>query len=193
MQKNCDISDAHHARDMTMCTYLLEMREYFRWEHDIPARPAAAARTNSAAGSRSARRAGANSRARPSSPLPVGDAHYDPFAIEAINREAESRRPGLWRRLRPLPQTPFLPRRTAAAREARRLRGAGDRLRVCARHHRPARRLPERRHLRAPGRAAALAVGEGRTVERESGATARSRRRSTATATAPIRAAGWSA
>jgi hypothetical protein len=36
VQHNCDISDARHARDMTMCTYLLEMREFYRWEHDIP-------------------------------------------------------------------------------------------------------------------------------------------------------------
>ena len=31
VQKNCDISDARHARDYTMCVYLLKMREYYRW------------------------------------------------------------------------------------------------------------------------------------------------------------------
>ena len=36
VQKNCMIADARHARDMTMCTFLLEMREYFRWEMEIP-------------------------------------------------------------------------------------------------------------------------------------------------------------
>ncbi len=36
VQKNCTITDARHARDMTMCTFLLEMREYFRWEMEIP-------------------------------------------------------------------------------------------------------------------------------------------------------------
>ena len=36
VQKNCTIADARHARDMTMCTFLLEMREYFRWEMEIP-------------------------------------------------------------------------------------------------------------------------------------------------------------
>lgn len=36
VQKNCTIADARHARDMTMCTFLLEMREYYRWEMDIP-------------------------------------------------------------------------------------------------------------------------------------------------------------
>ena len=33
---NCHIADAQHATDYTLCVYLLKMREYFRWEHDIP-------------------------------------------------------------------------------------------------------------------------------------------------------------
>ena len=33
VQKNCDISDAHHAANYTLCVYLLKMREYFRWEN----------------------------------------------------------------------------------------------------------------------------------------------------------------
>lgn len=36
VQKNCDISDAQFAGDLTMCTFLLKMRELYRWEHDIP-------------------------------------------------------------------------------------------------------------------------------------------------------------
>lgn len=36
VQKNCDIADANFARNMTMCTYLLEMREFFRWENELP-------------------------------------------------------------------------------------------------------------------------------------------------------------
>ena len=36
VQKNCHITDARYARDMTMCTYLLEMRQYYRWEHEVP-------------------------------------------------------------------------------------------------------------------------------------------------------------
>jgi hypothetical protein len=35
VRTNCHISDARHARDMTMCTYLLEMRELYRWERGI--------------------------------------------------------------------------------------------------------------------------------------------------------------
>jgi hypothetical protein len=33
---NCHISDARHAREMTMCNYLLEMRELYRWERGVP-------------------------------------------------------------------------------------------------------------------------------------------------------------
>lgn len=36
VQKNCHISDAQHAGDLTLCTYLLKMREFYRWENDIP-------------------------------------------------------------------------------------------------------------------------------------------------------------
>lgn len=36
VQTNCDIADARHARDMSMCNYLLAMRDYYRWERQIP-------------------------------------------------------------------------------------------------------------------------------------------------------------
>lgn len=36
MQRNCDIADAHHADGKSLCTYLLGMREYFRWETGLP-------------------------------------------------------------------------------------------------------------------------------------------------------------
>jgi len=35
VQANCDIADARHAGDLTLCTYLMEMREFYRWEHGI--------------------------------------------------------------------------------------------------------------------------------------------------------------
>lgn len=31
VQHNCDLADAQHARDASLCTYLLGMRELFRW------------------------------------------------------------------------------------------------------------------------------------------------------------------
>lgn len=36
VQHNCAISDARYARDYSMCIYLLRMREFYRWKHDIP-------------------------------------------------------------------------------------------------------------------------------------------------------------
>ena len=32
VQHNCHISDARHGGEYGLCTYLLRMREYFRWE-----------------------------------------------------------------------------------------------------------------------------------------------------------------
>jgi len=36
VQRNCDISDARYAGDYGLCTFLLKMREYYRWENDLP-------------------------------------------------------------------------------------------------------------------------------------------------------------
>ncbi len=36
VQANCDIADAHHARDTTLCNYLMGMRELYRWEQELP-------------------------------------------------------------------------------------------------------------------------------------------------------------
>jgi hypothetical protein len=36
VRANCHISDARHATDYTLCVYLLKMREYYRWENDLP-------------------------------------------------------------------------------------------------------------------------------------------------------------
>jgi hypothetical protein len=36
VQRNCDVADARHAREATMCIYLLQMRELYCWEHELP-------------------------------------------------------------------------------------------------------------------------------------------------------------
>lgn len=36
VQANCDLADALHAREKSLCTYLLGMREYFRWSTRLP-------------------------------------------------------------------------------------------------------------------------------------------------------------
>lgn len=35
VQRNCQIADSRHAQDYTLCTYLLKMREHYRWAHDL--------------------------------------------------------------------------------------------------------------------------------------------------------------
>lgn len=35
VQRNCDIADARHGAELTLCTYLLQMREFFRWERGL--------------------------------------------------------------------------------------------------------------------------------------------------------------
>lgn len=36
VQRNCDLADALHAADLSLCTYLLEMRELYRWQQGLP-------------------------------------------------------------------------------------------------------------------------------------------------------------
>lgn len=36
VQRNCDIVDARHGSDYGMCTYLMKMRERYRWERGLP-------------------------------------------------------------------------------------------------------------------------------------------------------------
>ncbi|NEX21154.1 hypothetical protein G3480_12660 [Thiorhodococcus mannitoliphagus] len=36
VQYNCNISDARHGADYSLCIYLMKMREYFRWEQRLP-------------------------------------------------------------------------------------------------------------------------------------------------------------
>ncbi|NEV60451.1 Sfum_1244 family protein [Thiorhodococcus minor] len=36
VQYNCNVSDARHGADDSLCIYLMKMREYFRWERRLP-------------------------------------------------------------------------------------------------------------------------------------------------------------
>ena len=35
VQSNCNIADARHAADLSLCIYLLQMREFYRWEQGL--------------------------------------------------------------------------------------------------------------------------------------------------------------
>jgi len=86
VQRNCDISDARYGRDMTLCTYLLEMRELYCWEHELPL---TALPPKEELGPWLIQREalwGAIEET-PFEPLPVGGRTLDPFDASAVNAE----------------------------------------------------------------------------------------------------------
>lgn len=84
VQRNCDIADARHAREMTLCNYLLGMREFYRWEHEVPlARPLPRQELGSWISEREALWDGL--QADPLEPLSLGARSYDAFNVGAIN------------------------------------------------------------------------------------------------------------
>jgi hypothetical protein len=86
VQANCHIADARHAADLPLCIYLLQMREFYRWEHGLPF---GAALDRDAVGRWLSQREGLWSEleARPLHRLPLGDRLFDPLDAEALNAE----------------------------------------------------------------------------------------------------------
>lgn len=86
VQHNCDISDARHAGDYGLCTFLLKMREYYRWESEL-----------SFAQTLPKDELGDWLKAREQqwdgiamedfAPVPLARGELDPFDAEAVNRE----------------------------------------------------------------------------------------------------------
>jgi hypothetical protein len=84
VQRNCHIADARHAREMTMCNYLLEMREFYRWEHHLPlAQPVPRQELGSWISEREAQWDALQGDAVER--LPLGGHGYDAFEVGAIN------------------------------------------------------------------------------------------------------------
>ena len=86
VQTNCDIADARHAADLPLCIYLLQMREFYRWEHGLTF---GAAIDRGALGAWLAHREArwAELEAREFVPLPWGGARFDPLDTPALNAE----------------------------------------------------------------------------------------------------------
>jgi hypothetical protein len=86
VQRNCDLADARHAREKSMCTYLLDMREHFRWAAQLPL---GAAPDRAQLSEWIARREQSWELLPPAdapfAPLPLG-AGVDPFDDDAANR-----------------------------------------------------------------------------------------------------------
>ncbi len=88
VQRNCHISDARHGTEYGLCTYLLKMREYYRWEQGLDY---AASLTNESVGEwLSSREALWESLSEDEyAPLPLQGGEFDPFDAERINRRLE--------------------------------------------------------------------------------------------------------
>lgn len=85
VQTNCHIADARHAADLTLCSYLLQMRELYRWEQRLPL---GAPLARDAVGAWLARRerewAQLEGRDFVALPSPATEADVDPFDVDAL-------------------------------------------------------------------------------------------------------------
>mgnify|MGYP001819162753 FL=1 len=84
VRANCHIADAKHATDYTLCVYLLKMREYFRWERDIPFNAALPHKDLTHWLTQRESR-WESLQEKEFNPVPVLDRQHDPFDAEAIN------------------------------------------------------------------------------------------------------------
>lgn len=84
VQTNCHIADAAYAGDYTLCTYLLKMREYYRWEKRLPFQSAL---PNDQVGDWLTEREAMweELRGKPFQALEIDGQRYDPFDSAAIN------------------------------------------------------------------------------------------------------------
>lgn len=86
VQRNCDISDARYAGDYGLCTFLLKMREFYRWENELPfARDLSKHELGEWLQSREQQWDGIETE--DFSPLPLMRNTLDPFDTESANRE----------------------------------------------------------------------------------------------------------
>ena len=88
VQRNCHIADARHARDMTLCNYLLEMREFFRWEHGL-ALDVAPPRQEVAHWLTEREAFWEAIADEDFGAVPVAAARFEPFAVAAVNRAVQ--------------------------------------------------------------------------------------------------------
>jgi hypothetical protein len=85
VQRNCDVADARYGAEFTLCTYLMKMREYYRWEQGLPF---SAHLPKQAVGDwLSAREQRWDDLAEAEyAELDIAGVRYDPFDAEGINR-----------------------------------------------------------------------------------------------------------
>lgn len=86
VRRNCHIADARHAREATLCTYLLQMRDLYCWEQGLPvgAQPRRAEVSRWIADREAAWQSVEDADYVP---LPLPSRPCDPFDAAAVNRE----------------------------------------------------------------------------------------------------------
>ncbi len=86
VQTNCDIADARHAADLSLCIYLLQMREFHRWEQGLAY---TAELDRVAVGEWIARRERHWSQIehRAWLPLPIAGREFDAHDVEGVNAQ----------------------------------------------------------------------------------------------------------
>ncbi|HEC13165.1 MAG TPA: hypothetical protein ENI80_07930 [Acidiferrobacteraceae bacterium] len=86
IQTNCHISDAKFAGNYSMCIFLLKMREYYRWENEIPLSDNLPSRQ---VGDWLVRREKCweDIETDPYLPLPLGQDCIDPFDPTSVNKQ----------------------------------------------------------------------------------------------------------
>jgi hypothetical protein len=86
VQTNCHIADARHAGDMTLCVYLLQMREFFRWERGLAfGAPLPRADVGAWIAERESLWSALEEQAFVPLPCAPDAAALDPFDVDAIN------------------------------------------------------------------------------------------------------------
>ncbi len=90
VQTNCHIADARHAQDLSLCTFLLQMREFHRWERGLPLdAPLVRAEVGAWISRREALWAKLEERDFVEVPLPGSTRAFAPFDVEALNAALE--------------------------------------------------------------------------------------------------------
>lgn len=90
VQYNCHLSDAQFAGDLTLCTFLLKMRELYRWEHDIPL-TSEMPKGEVGEWMNEREKLWEGFEAASYQPLPMAAGVIDPFEVGAINRDLAPR------------------------------------------------------------------------------------------------------
>jgi hypothetical protein len=85
VQRNCDISDARHAGDYGLCTFLLKMREYYRWENELPF-ASILPRDELGEWLKEREQSWDRIETEAFAPLPIAEGGIDPFDAESANR-----------------------------------------------------------------------------------------------------------